>query len=125
MNSTSFDKRLANTTITAGKKWTLLTSKEDETNPGPVYETQYLRSINYGIDHSPHKVKGCFGISREETIDKRIFFKGRSPGPSKYYCDYTGKRIKLSNTKHANEFTMPKCDRGLLNRTVKVDGPNP
>lgn len=41
--------------MTKTKKWTLKDSKEDQTTPGPKYETQYINSINSAIDHIPVK----------------------------------------------------------------------
>jgi len=48
-----------------------------------------------------------------------------SPGPAKYLFDNTGDRIKLSRSKLAQKYSMPKQDRGLLSQYKKVEGPSP
>ena len=98
-------------------------SKEDETTPGPIYNTQYINSINSLVDNTSSKTRGNFGLSRDETIDSR--HSKPSPGPAKYYCDYSGHRVKLSVKKTAQEFSVPKNDRGLLVVVKKENSPNP
>jgi hypothetical protein len=48
--TTSIDSK-AGFSITLGKKWTLKDSKEDETTPGPIYNTQYINSVNNMVDN--------------------------------------------------------------------------
>ena len=51
--------------MSTGKTWTLKMSKEDETTPGPVYQTQYLRSIARQVDKTDELKNGSFGSYRE------------------------------------------------------------
>ena len=71
------------------------------------------------------KPLGQFSISRDATFDQRVIKSSKSPGPAKYYSDFIGKRVKLSNTKNPSEFTMPKNNRGLLDKSKKDDRPHP
>lgn len=41
-------------------------SKEDEDGPGPVYKTDYLKSIKHDIDHIEPKRFSTFGINKDE-----------------------------------------------------------
>lgn len=133
--------------MSTGKKWTLKITKQDDADqkcvipnynhafgkqdfstPGPVYETHYIRSICGNMDSQSEKKVGNFGISRNETIDSRLIKAKQtkfSVSPDKYYYDYTGKRVKLSQNKTPLEWSIPRKDRGLLNTTLKVDGPHP
>lgn len=40
-------------------------SKEDETTPGPVYSTQYLRSVAHKVDKTDELKNGSFGAFRD------------------------------------------------------------
>lgn len=51
-NQNFIDDKLAGFSMSTGKKWTLKMSKEDETTPGPAYDTQYLRSMTHKVDHT-------------------------------------------------------------------------
>ena len=59
------DKDKCPPTQTTGKCWTLKMSKEDETTPGPVYSTQYLRSVAHKVDKTDELKNGSFGAFRD------------------------------------------------------------
>jgi len=76
--------------MSSGKTWTLHLTKEDETTPGPVYSTQYLRSIANRADATDELKNGTFGSfkDRHRVIPNKGFenayLGGYSPGPSLY-----------------------------------------
>ena len=76
--------------MTRGKCWTLKITKEDQTTPGPVYETQHLNSITRKMEMTDELKNGSFGAYREKqrTIPTKGFEKHylgqSSPGPSLY-----------------------------------------
>ena len=61
--------------ITRGKKWTLKMSKEDQTTPGPAYDTQYYNSVNKKVDDTTELVNGTFGEhkAKQKTIPAKGF----------------------------------------------------
>ena len=88
---TSFDKtKESGYTMSTGKKWTLKLTKEDETTPGPVYQTQYLRSMGRAVDLTDELKNGSFGDFRhkQRVIPNKGFehaYLGlSSPGPTAY-----------------------------------------
>ena len=84
-----FDERRG-FSITKGKCWTLKMSKDDETTPGPVYDTQYLQSVMRKVDTTDELKNGSFGAyrDRQRTIPNKGFEKAfvakDSPGPVVY-----------------------------------------
>ena len=40
-------------------------SKEDETTPGPAYQTQYLNSISRQVDKTDELKNGSFGAYKD------------------------------------------------------------
>ena len=61
--------------ITSGKCWTLKISKQDETTPGPAYQTQYLRSIAKQVEDTDELKNGSFGAhkNKQKTIPNKGF----------------------------------------------------
>ena len=45
-----FEDKARGFDMTRGKCWTLKITKNDETTPGPVYETQHLNSITRKVE---------------------------------------------------------------------------
>ena len=74
--------------MSTGKKWTLNIDKSDDVNPGPIYATQYLRSIDYGVQNTAEMVKPSFGYNRDELHmvpmkgQEAIRYGRQSPGPA-------------------------------------------
>ena len=64
--------------------------KKDETTPGPVYQTQYLRSIARKVDDTTELKNGTFGAlkDKQRTIPNKgldVAYLGQdSPGPLIY-----------------------------------------
>ena len=57
----SFDKtRKKGFSMSTGKKWTLNIDKRDDVNPGPIYDTQYLKSIDYKCQNTTELLHGTF-----------------------------------------------------------------
>ena len=85
-----FDSKSNGFSISTGKCWTLKTSKRDETNPGPIYETQYLGSVTRKVEKTIQLKRSSFGAYREKqrTIPNKGFEKAylgvNSPGPTIY-----------------------------------------
>lgn len=52
--------------MTRGKCWTLKITKEDETTPGPVYETQHLNSMTRRVEQTEELKNGSFGAYRDK-----------------------------------------------------------
>lgn len=52
--------------MTRGKCWTLKITKEDETTPGPVYETQHLNSMTRKVEQTEELKNGSFGAYRDK-----------------------------------------------------------
>lgn len=48
-----------------GKKFTYKTSKADEEGPGPIYRTDYLRSIKHQLDTIEPKSISTFGCDKD------------------------------------------------------------
>ena len=50
-------------------------TKEDETTPGPAYQTQYLRSIAKQVEETEELKNGSFGSirSKQRTIPNKGF----------------------------------------------------
>ena len=65
-------------------------SKEDETTPGPVYQTQYLNSMSKKVDMTDELKNGSFGAFRakQRVIPtkgfERAYLGTSSPGPTFY-----------------------------------------
>ena len=53
-------------TMSTGKCWTLKMSKEDETTPGPAYNTQYLNSISRKVDMTDELKQSSFGAFKDK-----------------------------------------------------------
>ena len=106
--------------ITSGKCWTLKMAKEDETTPGPVYQTQYLRSIQKKVDQTDELRNGTFGAdkTKQKTIPERGFqceYLGNdSPGPTAYVDCGAKVKTRLSVTKHSNKFSVPKVSQSII-----------
>ena len=102
--------------MTDSKKWTLKTSKEDETNPGPIYKTNYYRSIAHANDRLENKPNSSFGINRDERYEtiykgmEKYYLSRHSPGPGTYSMQKNsmGEVPQLSNSKIAQRYSMPK-----------------
>ena len=101
--------------MSTGKKWTLKMSKEDETTPGPAYQTQYLRSLARGSDTTDELKNGSFGAfkERQRVIPTKGFEKAflgeSSPGPSLYNGSEIAKvKAALSVTKASQKYSVPK-----------------
>lgn len=85
-----FADKFAGFSMSTGKKWTLKMSKDDETTPGPAYDTQYLGSITKKVEMTEELKNGSFGAFKERQ--RQIPYKGfekaylgsYSPGPSAY-----------------------------------------
>ena len=101
--------------ITSGKCWTLKMAKEDETTPGPAYQTQYLRSIAKQVEDTDELKNGSFGAhkSKHRTIPNRGFevaYLGQdSPGPMLYNSNKMAKvKAALSVTRNSNKYSIGK-----------------
>jgi len=85
-----FNDKTRGFSVTHGKCWTLKLTKEDETTPGPIYNTQYLNSVMRKVDTTDELKNGSFGAYRDKqrTIPNKGFEKaylaGDSPGPVFY-----------------------------------------
>ena len=89
-HSQALFKKNGGYSISSGKCWTLKMDKEDETTPGPVYQTQYLRSIAKHVDGTDELKNGTFGAlkDKQRTIPYNgldVAYLGQdSPGPLIY-----------------------------------------
>lgn len=99
--------------ITSGKCWTLKMSKEDEQNPGPAYQTQYLRSIAKQVEDTDELKNGSFGAhkTKQRTIPNKGFevaYLGEdSPGPMFYNSNKMAKvKAALSVTRNSNKYSV-------------------
>ena len=117
-------------TMSTGKCWTLKLSKEDETTPGPVYQTQYLRSVARKVDVTDELKNGSFGAFRERqrVIPNKGFEKAylgtSSPGPGLYNDAELAKvKASLSVTKSSQKYSVPKQER--FHELKKFVGPSP
>ena len=129
-SKSEFDNRNTGYSMTTGKKWTLKMSKEDETTPGPVYETQLLGSIQKKAQMTDELKNSSFGAFRDRQ--RQIPYKGfekaylgiSSPGPTFYGNMEAAKvRAQLSVTKNSSKYSVPREARFFDVR--KLDGPSP
>ena len=118
--------------MTTSKPWTLKDSKEDQTTPGPVYQTQFLQSIHYTCDKTKTAINGTFGSDRKRqyTVQhkglEKHYFGTESPGPFARYGEKKSiSELKpvLSVCKNSEKYSFPKKPR--IAKDSKVDGPNP
>ena len=61
-----FDDKSRGFDMTRGKCWTLKITKNDQTTPGPVYETQHLNSMSKKVEQTDELKNGSFGAFREK-----------------------------------------------------------
>lgn len=117
--------------MTTGKTWTLKDSKEDQTTPGPVYQTQYLQSVHYKCANTEPKKNSTFGHFRAKQYQvqykglERMYLGTESPGPFSY-CDnkFPGDlKPVLSVCRTPQKYTFPRKTR--MAERKKDDGPNP
>lgn len=73
-----------------GKKLTYKTSKEDEENPGPIYKTEYIKSIKHTLDHIEPRSNSTFGCDKDQRAkvmyhgQEKHYYGMESPGPGTY-----------------------------------------
>jgi hypothetical protein len=58
-----------------GVKYTFKTSKNDEKGPGPIYETEYQRSIKQTLDHIEPRRNSTFGCDKEQRA--KVIYHGQ------------------------------------------------
>ena len=111
-----------------GNKYSFKTGKEDEETPGPIYSTEYLRSIQQRVDKIENRRWSTFGCDKDQQAkvmypgQERHYYGSHSPGPGVYNVDDSVQ--PLSSIRNGSKYSMPKGDRGLL--TLKKDiKPNP
>lgn len=107
-------------------------SKEDQTTPGPVYDTQYLNSIQRRVDLTSELKNSSFGDFRhkQKTIPTKGFecaYLGQnSPGPG-YYASSSLDASKVGNqlsiNRNSQKYSMPKDVR--FQEAKKTAGPSP
>lgn len=127
----SFDKtKESGFTMTTGKRWTLKMSKEDETTPGPVYQTQYLGSMARTVDTTEELKNGSFGAFKDKhrVIPTKGFEKAylglSSPGPTLYNGSEIAKvKESLSVTRTSQKYSVPRQER--FHELKKFIGPSP
>ena len=61
--------------MSTGKKWTLNIEKDDDVNPGPIYDTQYLQSIDHKVQNTTELLNSTFGTNRDKN--KIVPMKGQ------------------------------------------------
>ena len=83
-----------------GKKFTYRITKEDEDGPGPIYKTDYLKSMKYLQDHIEPRSNSTFGCDKETRAklmyhgQEKHFYGRESPGPGAYSAENNvGKRL--------------------------------
>ncbi|CDW87071.1 UNKNOWN [Stylonychia lemnae] len=110
-----------------GQKMHYKISKEDETTPGPIYNTHEIASISH-VNNVPSKLNSSFG-NKYDKWDKvqyhgaEAHFYGREGlGPGAYYNDHD--KVTNLNMKSSQMYSLPKGDRGLL-RVRKENSPGP
>eukprot|EP00349_Pseudokeronopsis_sp_Brazil_P002129 CAMPEP_0202964178 /NCGR_PEP_ID=MMETSP1396-20130829/8259_1 /ASSEMBLY_ACC=CAM_ASM_000872 /TAXON_ID= /ORGANISM="Pseudokeronopsis sp., Strain Brazil" /LENGTH=249 /DNA_ID=CAMNT_0049686081 /DNA_START=394 /DNA_END=1143 /DNA_ORIENTATION=- len=115
-----------------GQKRTYKTGKDEESVPGPIYETQSYQSIGRAVS----RAKGIKDTQFGNTYDKydKVFFRGAAShflgregkGPGAYYNSGNNDLTFLSTTRSRSQlkYSVPKGDRGLLTMT-KNDKPGP
>jgi hypothetical protein len=102
-----------------GLKYTYKTSKEDEDGPGPIYKTEYVRSIKHTLDAIEPRVNSTFGCDKDQRAklmyhgQEKHFYGRESPGPGAY-AETPQKVVNLSSYRKGSHFSVPKGDRGLL-----------
>lgn len=73
-----------------GTKYTYKTSKEDEVGPGPIYQTEYQRSIKQTLDHIEPRRNSTFGCDKDQRAkviyhgQEKSYYGMESPGPGAY-----------------------------------------
>lgn len=66
------------------------TSKDDENGPGPIYKTEYLKSIKQTLDHIEPRKNSTFGCDKEARAkiqyhgQEKHFYGMDTPGPGSY-----------------------------------------
>ena len=93
-------------------------TKEDEENPGPAYQTQYLRSIAKQVEDTDELKNGSFGAykSKQKTIPNKgleVAYLGEdSPGPMLYNSNQIAKvKAALSVTRNSNKYSVGKVSK--------------
>jgi hypothetical protein len=73
-----------------GVKLTYKTSKADEEGPGPIYQTDYIRSIKHNLDSIEPRKNSTFGCPKEQRQkliyhgQEKHYYGSESPGPGTY-----------------------------------------
>lgn len=95
-------------------------------NPGPVYQTQYLRSIAKRVEDTKELKNGSFGAekSKQRTIPTKGFERAYlgldSPGPTKYNSGKLAKvKAALSGTLSSKKFSIGKVSNHRRHIIVK------
>ena len=106
--------------MSTGKTWTLKLSKDDETTPGPAYQTQYLHSMAKKGDDTAELKNGSFGAfrDRQRTIPNKGFEKAflgvTTPGPNLYSGSQTTHlKASLSVARNSQKYSVPKVRKAL------------
>ena len=100
--------------MSTGKKWTLHIEKRDDVNPGPIYQTQYLQSIDYQVQNTNEMAVSSFGTNRDKLHlvpmkgQEGVRYGRHSPGPMAHYSAGGDLRNTLSVTKNSQKFSIPK-----------------